>query len=164
MSKDRPFVRKAKIGDERGIHDAHMRSIQELCSKDYNEEQIGAWGGREFRLESRRNMIENHHVWVVEYQNEIHGYGLLFIGKEKAEIGGLYFTPEVTGNGLGKEIVDAMKVQAKALGFKEIYFESTYTSRKFYEKQGAIQYAPDEASPINGVPIPAHPMKIVLAD
>ena len=38
------FVRRARVGDEEGIHKAHMRSIKEICAKDYREDQINAWG------------------------------------------------------------------------------------------------------------------------
>ena len=37
------IVRKGKHGDEDEIHTAHMKSIREVCSKDYAEEQINAW-------------------------------------------------------------------------------------------------------------------------
>jgi len=35
-----PFIPKAKSGDERGIHEAHMRSIREVCSKVHNADEI----------------------------------------------------------------------------------------------------------------------------
>lgn len=84
------YVRRARLGDERGIHDAHMKSIRQLCSKDYSTKQIDAWAGRDFNYEGKKSLIENQFVWVVESQGVIEGYGLLFINKEKslAEIGG----------------------------------------------------------------------------
>lgn len=62
------IVRKARYGHEQGIHNSHMTSIKEVCSKDYTPEQIATWGGRSFNLEQKRNLIDNHHVWVVEYE------------------------------------------------------------------------------------------------
>ena len=56
--------------------------IKEVCSKDYTPEQINAWGGREYNYESKKSLIENHYVWVVEKAGSIEGYGLLFIDKE----------------------------------------------------------------------------------
>lgn len=158
------IVRRAKFGDEEGIHNAHMESIQEVCSKDYTQEQIAAWGGREFNFEAKHNLIKNQHVWVVELDDKIEGYGLLFINKEKniAEIGALYFTPKVLGMGHGRVIVKEMKEVVSSLGLKEVYLSSTKTSKKFYEKQGFIQYEEDDSTLIGGVPVEGHPMKIVL--
>ncbi|TNF04278.1 MAG: GNAT family N-acetyltransferase [Deltaproteobacteria bacterium] len=154
------IVRKARHGDEEGIHNSHMTSIQEVCSKDYTPEQIAAWGGRSFNLDQKRNLIDNHHVWVVESDGKVEGYGLLFVSESQFEIGGLYFTPKVLGLGLGKKIIDEMKVVAKSLGAKEIFLSSTKTSKKFYEKQGFHQYDEDDVSMIGGVPVEGHPMKI----
>ena len=38
-------IRRARLTDSLGIHEAHMRSIRELCGADYTPEQINAWGG-----------------------------------------------------------------------------------------------------------------------
>jgi putative acetyltransferase len=162
---NKAIVRKAQFGDEEGIHRAHMESIKKVCSKDYTSEQINAWGGREYSYESKRNLIENHHVWVVEQQGTIEGYGLLFLSDDnkKAEIGALYLTPRVLKQGLGQEIVDHMKKTVISLGLKEIFLSSTKTSKKFYERQGFWQYEEDDSSPIGGIAIEGHPMKIDLS-
>lgn len=55
-----------------------------------------------------------------------------------------------------------MKLEAKRLGFKSVFLESTITSKLFYEKQGAIQYKEDMAIAIGGVPVECHPMRIDL--
>ncbi len=156
------IVRKAIEGDEEGIHIAHMKSIKEVCSKDYTEEQINAWGGREFNFEAKNSLIKNQHVWVVELLGAVEGYGLLFINKDQAEIGALYFTPTVLGQGLGRIMVQEMKEVALSLGFKEIFLSSTKTSKKFYEKLGFIQYEEDDFCLLGGVKVEGHPMKIDL--
>lgn len=58
--------------------------------------------------------------------------------------------------------MDEMKLEAKRLGFKSVFLESTITSKLFYEKQGAIQYKEDMAIAIGGVPVECHPMRIDL--
>ena len=161
----KPIVRKAKHGDEEGIHLAHMESIKTVCKKDYSEEQLNAWGGRPYHFEQKRNLIDHHHVWVVEDSGKIEGYGLLFIDsdQEKAEIGALYLTNKVLGRGLGKEIVSKIKKKTKDLGLSEIILSSTKTAKKFYESQGFFQYAEDDCCLIGGVEIEGHPMKLTLS-
>lgn len=160
---DEPYIRRARFGDEEGIHTSHMRSIQEICSKDYTPEQIGAWGDREYNYEGKRNLIANHHVWVAVKNNKIEGYGLLFDeGNKNIEIGGLYLTPEVCGQGLGKEIVFYMKELSKILGKSKMILSSTVTSKKFYEAQGFVQKGEDDSTMIGGVPVEGHPMELTF--
>jgi hypothetical protein len=45
MGRWNPQIREAKPGDESLIHEAHMRSIREVCIKDHGEEEIHGWGG-----------------------------------------------------------------------------------------------------------------------
>jgi hypothetical protein len=52
-------IRRAKPGDAKAIHEAHMKSIQEVCSKDHSFEEISAWGNRPYLEEQRQNSINN---------------------------------------------------------------------------------------------------------
>ncbi len=161
---NKAFVRRARLGDEEGIHRAHMTSIKKVCSSDYTPEQIAAWGGRPFNRENKQKLIENHFVWVVEYDEAIEGYGLLFINEqeEKGEVAALYLTPKVLKKGLGREIIFYIKEMAKIKGLKELFLSSTKTSKKFYESQGFHQYEEDDVSKLGGVVIEGHPMKLDL--
>lgn len=75
-------VRRARPEDARGIHEAHMRSIREVCSQDHTEEEIRGWGFRPYREDQRINAIVNQHVWVVENSGKIEGYGHLSLINE----------------------------------------------------------------------------------
>ena len=70
-------VRRAKSEDAPGIHDAHMRSIREVWSKDHSEDEIRGWGNRPYREDQRLNAIKNQFVWVVDNNGKIEGYGHL---------------------------------------------------------------------------------------
>lgn len=71
-------IRAALKGEEAAIHDAHMRSIREVCVKDHGEEEIKGWG---FRPLGDRwcSAIENEFVRVVEFDKKICGVGHLRI-------------------------------------------------------------------------------------
>ncbi len=164
MKEEFVTVRRARVGDERGIHEAHMKSVQTLCSKDYSREQIKAWGQREFRGDLRRQAIVSDCVWVAEKGGIIEGYAHLFVDKERdcAEIRGLYLTPAVTSQGHGKTLVEAMKEKAQAMGVSRIELSSTVTSKRFYEGQGFFQFGEDNCCLINGVSIEGHSMRYEL--
>jgi hypothetical protein len=71
-------IRKAIPGDEAQIHEAHIRSIREICVKDHLEDEVRGWGNR--LLEDRWiEAIKTQHVWVIELENQIYGVGYLRI-------------------------------------------------------------------------------------
>lgn len=158
------LVRKAATSDAEGIHKAHMTSIQKICAKDYREDQINAWGKREFQQEKLEACIKNDDVWVVESDGKIEGYGHLKTWKEKnyAEVMGLYLTPVVIGKGLGRVIINLIKERAKERGFEKLNLSSTKTSKNFYESAGFQQFSPDDSCLIGGVEIEGHPMEVSL--
>src|SRR5690348_16319242 len=101
------LIREARPGDEHAIHEAHMRSIREICVKDHGLEEIRGWGNRP--LGNRWvDPIKNGFIWVVEHHVEIHGHGYIRIFEEneesRAHIHGLYLTPEVLGQKLGYQL------------------------------------------------------------
>lgn len=163
-TKKGPYIRRARIGDEEGIHLAHMKSIQKVNAKDYRPDQIEAWGNREFHSERRKKAILNHHLWVVEQDNSIEGYALIFDSKKDStvEIYGLYLTSEVLSKGLGSTLMDYMIDMSILLNKKKIKATSTLTAIGFYEKMGFKRVGNIELSPINGADIEGQPMELIL--
>lgn len=89
------YIRKARTGDENGIHESHMRSIREVCVHDHGEEEIRGWGYRE-RGTRWDDAVVKGDVWVVEHEGEIKGHACIRLKNEQeAHIYGLYLTPEV---------------------------------------------------------------------
>jgi tetratricopeptide (TPR) repeat protein len=111
------YIRRAIPKDAEAIHRAHMKSIQEICSKDHSPQEIQAWGHRPYREDQRVGSIKNDIVWVVEDGGSIEGYGHLRVfekdGLKRGHIFGLYLTPMVVGKSLGKAIVDLMMEEIK---------------------------------------------------
>jgi uncharacterized cupin superfamily protein/predicted GNAT family N-acyltransferase len=160
------FIRKAVPSDALAIHLAHMKSIKEICSKDYSTDEIQAWGHRPFIESQRLVPIKNHSVWVVEESTKVEGYAYLKVyeenGKRVAEVLGLYLTPKVLGKSLGKTLVALMLDEAKFLNASEVTLDATITAYDFYRKQGFVDNGPETMDKINGVPIRGRPMKLVL--
>lgn len=156
------FVRRARPEDARQIHDAHMRSINEICAKDYSVEEVRAWGGRIYDEKHRISAIKNHMVWVVEEKGVVQGYGHL-VPDDKTKVAflwGLYLTPDVIGRGHGEEICKLMFVEAKALGMVAIALESTITAQRFYKGLGFKEIGPQRKVEINGVEVRCFPMEL----
>ena len=159
-------IRRAKPEDAQFIHEAHMRSIQEICSKDHSPEEIKAWGNRPFREDRWLNAIKNQMVWVIDNSDTIEGYGHLAIEGNSTEcnghIMGLYFIPEANGQGLGKNIIRLMIDAAKNMKARSINLESTITAHKFYQKMGFRDSGPEGEIDFGGVGVRYIPMSMEI--
>lgn len=104
-------IRRAKVEDAFGIHEAHMRSIREVCSQVHSPEEISGWGYRDYRQDQRVSAITDRKVWVVEEDGKIEGYAELHLrevdGRMKAHVMGLYLTAKVLKQGLGRRLMDS---------------------------------------------------------
>ncbi len=91
-----------------------------------------------------RIWIESFLVWVIfDNLNNIFGFGhLKFHEKSKAEIGGLYFVPEIVGQGLGKKIFRLMLDECRKRDVHSISLTATKTAKAFYENVGFKQLGP----------------------
>lgn len=151
-------IRPAKPEDAEGIHRAHMESIQKLCAQDYTPEQIEAWGNRPFNADIRLHAIQNDFVWIAECDSNIEGYIHMTVMKKNdavyVDLSGLYITPKIKNQGLGRELVLLVEKQTKLLGIGCIRLGSTLTSEKFYAKMGYQKIGDAKSQLIRNVAIP----------
>jgi len=130
-------IRRASHGDAAEIIAAHVRSIREICSKDYSETQISAWSGRDFSEEIWRRTIDRDTVWVVEYDQHVAGFGhVQFKPGQTATIEGLYFSPDASGRGIGRELMSLIFAELTDRGVEEADLVSTLTATGFYSDLG----------------------------
>ena len=158
-------IRTASPGDERGIHEAQMRSIREVCSKDYTKEEILGWGNRP--LGNRWHVaIKEGHVWVVESAVRIFGCAYLRIvsteQQKLAYIDVLYLTPEVIGKGLGKALANLMIEKAKEENVKNISLDSTITAHEFYRSLGFSDVGPVKTQEFGASQVKCFPMELMF--
>ncbi len=156
------IIRKALPEDSTGIHEAHMKSIQELCAKDYTEAEIKAWGHRPYNEHQRLFAITNQIVYVIIINDTIEGYAQLKFSIEndvkKAHVMGLYLTSKASGKSLGTLLLQKLICEARDNNVQEITLESTLTSKNFYLKNGFIEKGIVETISINGQDIRCIPM------
>ncbi len=161
-------IRRAKIEDAAAIHDAHMRSICEVCSTDHSPEEIQGWGNRPFLEERVVKSITNHFVWVVADGEAIEGYAHLNLFQRDegkfAYVHGLYLTPKAIGKGFGQELVHSMLAEARKAGRTVISLESTLTAHAFYKKIGFKDTGPEMRVEVGGVGVRCFPMEYEFKD
>ncbi len=156
-------IRRAIHNDAEAIHLSHMRSIREICSKDYSPEQINAWTDRDFKAGLWWQAIDRDFIWVVEVNSVVRGFGhLANMGEGVGEVLGFYFASEARGLGAGKYLMDVIKDEARKMDLKKIELNSTKTAKSFYEKSGFVQSADEDSVGMRGVQIECIPMVFVL--
>ncbi len=139
-------LKRAAENDAKGIHLAHMRSIQELCSKDDSAEEIAAWSSQPYMEEQRIAAIRNDLVWVVLQNGEIDG-------SKQGYICGLYLTRKASKKSLGRSILDQMFTELRLAKATEVRLDSSATALAFYQKAGFVSSKPESTLKIGGIPI-----------
>lgn len=130
-------IRKSQINDIHDIMKAHKISIQEICSKDYNPEQIAKWSDFNYSPEIWANSVNNEFHYVVEVNGTIEGFcHSAAYENGEGEIKGLYFTPKVAGLGIGREAFEIALNHLRERQCSRIYITATKTAKGFYEKMG----------------------------
>lgn len=160
-----PTIREAKPGDESDIHEAHMRSIREVCIRDHGEKEVSGWGNRPLG-DRWKSSVREGGVWVVEFQGRISGVGYVQVSSTeidtKAHIFGLYLTPEVLGKGAGAKLLQLMLDRARNAGAKVVTLDSTLTAHGFYKRFGFCDSGPMKLTYIGGSQVRGYPMTLVL--
>ncbi len=156
-------IRRAQHSDSQGIIDVHVKSIREVCGKDYTPEQIEAWAGRRFKTELWHQAIDRDYIWVIEADKSILGFGHFAVMDENnGEVLGLYFIPPVIGNGCGRKMFAEFVKVAKEHNLTKINLHSTITAKSFYESLGFHQNGSDTTIEMRGIAIPCYPMEFDL--
>ncbi len=160
------IIRRALQEDAKAIHEAHMNSIREVCSKDHTASEISGWGNRPFNEEQRIKRIEKNFIWVALLDNQIEGYAEIgFFNSEddiNAYIYGLYLTKKIIGNGVGENLLNLMIAEARNKNVKVIKLESTITAHNFYKKFGFVNDGVQANVQIGGSDVRCFPMKLEL--
>lgn len=155
------IIRQAKPGEEKSIHEVHMRSIREVCVKDHGEDEVRGWGNRPLG-DRWKKAIENGEVLVIERHGEIAGVGYLSVEKGRAVLQSLYLAPEALGEGHGKALAQELIQKAKRKNAKEISLDSSITARDFYKKLGFVDAGAAQKHDIGGHPVTCYPMVLKL--
>jgi tetratricopeptide (TPR) repeat protein len=160
------FLRRAFGNDAPGIHEAHMKSIQELCAKDHSPEEIRAWGHRPYNESQRLWGIRNEWVWVVEEAGSIEGYAHLRVSEKNGitsgYVFGFYLTPKAIGRSLGHSLFATLHEVLVSQDASYVTLDSTITAKAFYEKRGFVAEGPEKTVEIAGTPVRCYPMKLTL--
>ena len=159
------LVREARPGDESGMHEAHMRSIREVCIRDHGEEEVKGWGNRPLG-DRWQKQVREAGSWVVELGGRIVGVAYIHVDKAEPEvqahIHALYLAPEAIGKGVGRRLLGLMLDFARNAGAKAVTLDSTLTAQDFYKRFGFVETGPLNRKEIGGSQVRSYPMNLAL--
>jgi GNAT superfamily N-acetyltransferase len=149
-------IRKAIESDATTIHELHLRSVRQLCSRVYSQEIIDGW------LKNRTPGgylpgINRGEMYVAEISGKIVGFGHTIPG----EIAAIYVEPAYARQGIGTKLMEHGVKMASVGASGSIKVESTLNARPFYEKCG-FTLKREITLRRNDVDIPAYDMFRVI--
>lgn len=98
---------------------------------------------------------------VCELDDELVGfYTLEILSKIEAELEGLFVKPELIGRGIGKLLIDHLRLEAELLGIQTITIQGDPNAEAFYESIGARSAGYRESASIPGRFLPVFKLEI----
>ena len=96
------------------------------------------------------DMLKTRYFLVAEEGGVIGGY--LSMNEELGIVPGLYISPDLRGQGVGKALMDAAK-QRRPGGLKLTVFEPNIRAKDFYEREGFVEVSEERSDDTaEGVP------------
>ena len=155
-------IRPAVESDAQAICDVLIRSVYEVCGKDYNNdpEILALW--------CSNKTPHNVRAWINDFDSFMcvvkGGDGrILGVGqynRKDTSVNLCYLAPEALGKGLGSGLLREMEAEARRLGHAEVHLVSSITARSFYTRHG---YASD-GEPVYYGKVLGYPMRKRLSD
>jgi len=127
-------IRKTKKEDIPALVDITVRSIKEICAKDYPGVDLSFWLENK-TPEAFTGMLSSkeHTMFTGHVNQKIMGIGL--VGHD-GWIRLCYLVPEALGLGLGRALMMTMLEVLQRLGVIRAQLESTRTALEFYKQLG----------------------------
>jgi len=130
-------IRKTNLEDMKAVEDAHRRSIQNICSKDYTSHEIEKFSAVKYSTDIWENSIHNDYHIVIERDGIIEGMCHAKMNDNRiGEIVGLYITDKVIGTGCGRKLTEMAFEYLLKFNPIKITLTGTKTAKPFYEKMG----------------------------
>jgi N-acetylglutamate synthase-like GNAT family acetyltransferase len=141
-------IRRARDGDAAEACAVIRRSITELCQLDHggNEEYLSKWLSNK-TVENVRKWILGSQFFVAEHAGRMAGVAAM---TDSGKITLNYVDPGVRFRGVSKALLSSMEENARTLGIRECFLESTQTALRFYVALGYAKNERTDLLPLTG--------------
>ncbi len=128
-----PTVRRAVPEDNEAIGRVHVRAIKRLCIHHYAPAQIEAWAGPR-KPDHYLAAIRRQDFYVAEEAGAVVGFSTL--DPARGEVEAVYVAPEVTGRGIGLQLLRVLEAQARTRSLRTLHLNASLNAVPFYERAG----------------------------
>lgn len=159
--KNQAFIRDANPSDAAKICDVLIRSVKEICAKDYDHDEavIRDWCSNK-DPEIVAQWISNPNNFCLVAELAPHGIvGAAMYSRAESLIHLCYLVPEALHQGIGSRLLNRLEAEAARLEHAIITLNSSITARGFYKRHGYI----DSGEPVYWRSVKAFPMRKQLS-
>lgn len=129
-------IRLAEPAEAEECWSIRNQAIRYGCKNSYDDTVIVAWTPEKMP-ESYREVIVANPFFVFEGSDN-RPVATGFLDLSSSNIEAVFTLPEYTGRGLGSQMIEAIKDEAREREFEQLMLSSTPNAQAFYEKHGFI--------------------------
>jgi len=133
MKDSKLEIRRYKTGEEEAVWQVYFRSTREVVSNEYTVEQVTRWAPDKIDLADLKNRLSEKNPFVAVDGSTVVGFAEL---ESDGHIDRFYCLPEWIGKGVGGKLLDRLEEEAKKIGLKRIFAESSTLAIKFFIAKG----------------------------
>lgn len=153
------IIRKGEINDLPEIRQLFTETINEICKKDYDPQQLEAWKSGAENEERWMNVISNQFVLIAVSDGQMTGFCTLDQGNY---IDLLFVHKDYQHKGIASLLYGLIEREALQHHEKEITADVSKTARPFFEKIG-FQVVTEQAVYVKGIAMTNYKMTKHLA-
>lgn len=126
-------LRKATINDLAELQQLFRETVENICIKEYNPQQISAWVAGVENDNRWQEMLSSHYVLVAEKDSLILGFASLDHGNH---LDFLYVHKDFQRKHIAQQLYTAITEEARGLKQTTLTADVSRTARPFFEKMG----------------------------
>lgn len=127
------LIRRYKDSDIPEISKIYYKTVHEVNSKDYTQEQIKAWAPEVYPDRFWEERFKHFDVYVAEQDGEVLGFVEL---EETGHIDCFYVRHDWQRRGVGTKLLDRVEKRAEELDISRLYADVSVTAKPFFENRG----------------------------
>jgi putative acetyltransferase len=108
-------------------------TVREVNRRDYSRDQVEAWAPEDLYFRDWSKVCAARFTYVADESGLILGFGEL---EPNGHIDCFYCHKDYQGQGVGKQIYQAIEQQAIALQLDRLFVEASITAKPFFQKLG----------------------------
>jgi putative acetyltransferase len=108
-------------------------TVREVNCRDYSIAQVQAWAPDDLHFRNWAEVCSTRLTYVAEASGLILGFGEL---EANGHIDCFYCHKDYQGQGVGRQIYQAIETQARELGIDRLFVEASLTAKPFFQHLG----------------------------